>query len=448
MQFDASLDLARLRRTLDALSPAGGRLWLALILVAALLVRLCFIAAPGYTDDITIFVKWYESALAYPPSQLYARDPSINYPPAFLVVLELAAGVYRTFVHADPQHAILTTYVKALGIAFDLVAATLAYILVRRLASPSAALAAAAYFAFSPAIVYISGYWGQCDSLPVAFALGAVLLLFSANATLAWPLLAFATLIKPPILLLVPLFLLYPLVAPDAAERKRRSLGAAAGILLSLAMCEALALVFFPQPAILASSRDFIIKVARESAVFHFTSLDAFNLWALFGDFFASDRVRWGPLYMQYWAQLLFVAVAAAIYGAYAVRRSKTAFLEAAVLVFLAFFLFMPEMHERYSIYATMFAGVLLYRRPYAIAAAVLSITTLLSLEYALTNMLLSNAHVTAVNINEFAPCLVRVCALANLAVFFWPAARYLAPLAQPRTTGWLSAAGEQRAVR
>jgi hypothetical protein len=283
--------------------------------------------------------------------------------------------------------------------------------------------------------------------LPVALALGAVLLLFVGNATLAWPLLAFAALIKPPILLLAPLFVLYAFVAPDAAERKRRLLGAAAGMVLALALCEALALVFFPRPTILASSLEFIIKVARMSAVFHFTSLDAFNLWALFGDFFASDRVRWGPLYMQYWAQLLFLAIAAAIYAAYAMRRSKTAFLEAAVLVFLAFFLFLPEMHERYSIYATMFAGVLLYRRSYAIAAAVLSITTLLSLEYALTNMYLSNAHVTAVNINEFAPCLVRACALANLAVFLWPAARYLAPLA-PSRSATLLRAGEQRATR
>ena len=399
---------------------------LALVIAAGFLVRTYFIGAAGYVDDMRDFAGWLHSALTYPPNQLYQRDPPIAYPPAYAVLLELTAFTYRLLPHASNDRDLIPTLIKLLPIVFDLFGAVVAFILVGRFASFSLALAAAAYFAFDPAIIYISAYWGQQDSVPIVLALVAVLFLFSGGAWLAWPVLVFAALVKPPVVLLAPLFSIYPFAAPNASERKMRLLGAAAGIALALILIEALAYTFLPHPTASAPIRALAGQLRQNTSLFAFNSLNAFNLWALFGDFFASDLVHWGPFVMKYWAQALFVAVAAIICLAYVRRRSQIAFLEAAVLLFLAFFLFMPEMHERYESYATMFAGVLLFRRSYAIAAAILSLTTLLSLEYAMTYMYLADAHVTAVNLNEFAPCLVRLCALANVGVFVWLAARFL----------------------
>ncbi len=413
-------------RSLDALPQAWRILSLGLVVLAALLVRMPYLGAAGYTDDTNIFLRWLESALQYPPDQLYQRDPSINYPPAYAAILELTARAYRLLPHAGHDVALMRTLVKLPAILFDLAGVLVAFALVRRFASYSLALAAAAFFAFNPAIVYISAYWGQLDSVPTVLALAAVLLLFSGRALLAWPVLALAVLVKPPVLLLAPLFLIYAFAAPNAVERNRRLLGAAAGLGLALVLTEALAFAFFPHPTPLAPTQLLAAKLHQGSSLYEVNSLNAFNVWALFGDFFASDRTHWGPLIMKHWAQALFLAVAAAICWVYARRRSPVALLEAAVLMFLAFFLFMPEMHERYEIYATAFAGVTLFRRPYAVAAAVLSLTTILSLEYALTYMYLVDAHVTAVHVNEFAPWLVRTCALANLAVFVWLGAAYV----------------------
>jgi len=427
------------------LSPARSILLLTPIILLGFLERMYVAGAGRTTDDMAEFVGWFESALAYPPSQLYAHS-SLNYPPGYAFILVLTAQVYHSLVHGGHDSALIRMLIELPAIAFDLVGAVVAYVLVGRFATPPVALAAAAYFAFDPAFIYISAYWGQLDSIPAVSALAAVLLLLSGIAALAWPLLAFAALVKPPVSLLALLFLLYPFAAQSALERKRRFLGAAIGIALALTLTEALAFMFFPHPTAVAPTRQLIKELHRDSSLYTYTSLNAFNFWSIFQDFFASDRVRWGPLIMKHWAQALFVVVAALICGTYAWRRSATSFLEAAVLLFLAFFLFMPEMHERYQSYATMFAGALVFRRPYAIAAAVLSITMLLSMEYALMYLALTKVHITTVDIDMFAPCLVRLCALANLGIFVWLAGDYLSPLARSLARSLGDAAPTRRA--
>jgi hypothetical protein len=232
-------------------------------------------------------------------------------------------------------------------------------------------------------------------------------------------------LFKPPVFVLVPLLFMFPLSLPLAA--RRRAVGwSCAGIVAALALTEALAVLFFPHPTPFAALHNLVHQIVAGSSYFAVNSLNAFNVWALFEPFFASDRVRVLFVSMHLFGDLLFCAAAALICWRYAASRGAAGLFEAAVLLLLAFFLLLTEMHERYLYYAVVFFAVLLFKRPYRWSAFIVSLTLLFNLEYSLTFMYLDDARATVINRFEFAPWLVHVCSLANIGVFLWLLADYL----------------------
>lgn len=398
---------------------------LLVVLIAGLLIRVAFVQAPGYHDDMVLFYGWFRAIVNLPLGQIYAHVPDLNYPPMYVVLVELSAAVLRLFVHGPPSDAVLNVVFKLPPILFDLGGAALVYWIVRRGAGHSFALWSAAFMAFNPAIIYDSAYWGQNDSIPAVLALLAIAALMSGNMVAAWLSIACAVLFKPPVFVLVPLLFMFPLSLPLAA--RRRAVGwSCAGIVAALALTEALAVLFFPHPTPFAALHNLVHQIVAGSSYFAVNSLNAFNVWALFEPFFASDRVRVLFVSMHLFGDLLFCAAAALICWRYAASRGAAGLFEAAVLLLLAFFLLLTEMHERYLYYAVVFFAVLLFKRPYRWSAFIVSLTLLFNLEYSLTFMYLDDARATVINRFEFAPWLVHVCSLANIGVFLWLLADYL----------------------
>ncbi len=411
------------------------------MLLAGFLIRLAFIQSAGYRDDMTIFYQWFGSIAALPPGQVYAHTtPDLNYPPAYILLTELSAFVLRWFVPGTPGEAALNVALKLPAILFDIAGAALAFAIVRREAGYAFALAAAAFIALNPALIYDSAYWGQDDSIPAVLALFAIAALRSDRPVAAWVTLTFAVLVKPPVLVLVPLLLLYPLTVP----RRRRRLVAwqtGAGITAALALSEVLALTFFPHPTPLAALRNLVGQLVGGSSYFPFNSLNSFNLWAIFQPFYVSDRTHYCGLSMHLWADLLFTVTAAVIFWQYVRSRASTALFEASAIVLLAFFVLLTEMHERYLLYAVVFLAVLPFKRPYRIAGLILSLTLLLNLEYGLTFMYLDDARATMIDRYEFAPWLVHLCSLANVGILLVLLAGGCEPLRALGRSEWLRAA-------
>jgi dolichyl-phosphate-mannose-protein mannosyltransferase len=378
-----------------------------------------------YRDDMTIFYGWCASIAMLPPGQVYAQTPGLNYPPAFVLIYEASAMVLHSFVHGVPSQHVLNIVLKLPAIAFDIVGAGLAYAIVRRHAGHLAALGAAAYIAFNPAVIYDSAYWGQNDSIPTVVALFALFALSRDKIIIAWVALAIAVLIKPPVLVLLPLLVLYP-IGMGSARRRQRLVHTALGAAMALALADALAIMFFAHPTPLAAFHHLVGQLYYGSMYYQMNSLNAFNAWAILGPFFVPDSTRLAFLSMHAWGSLCFVVTALVIYVRYARIGRATAAFEASTLLLLAFFLFLTEMHERYLYYAVIFVGTLIFKRPYRYAALILSLTLLLNLEYGLTFMYLDDAHATMVDRFEFAPWLVHLCAVTNLGVFVWLLARFL----------------------
>jgi Gpi18-like mannosyltransferase len=400
------------------------------VVVAGLLIRVVFIQSAGYADDVTIFRDWFKSIAALPPSQVYAQTPGLNYPPMCVLLYELEALVLRTFVSGTPSNYVFNIAIKLPPILVDALGAALVYRIARRFADHRWALLGAAFIALNPAIIYDSAHWGQNDSIPTVLALSAIGQLLFGNTVVAWLCITAAIFFKPPVLVLVPLMLAHPLLS-TGARRRSLLLATCAGVAVGAAIAVTLAATFFPHPNVVGALLKFAHAFVSFSNAFPFSSLNAFNLWAFFQPFFATDRVKILALSLHAWSDLLFVATACSIYWRYVKSRDATALLEASALVLLAFFVILTEMHERYLYYAAFFCAPLVFKPVYRWAASILSLTLLLNMEYSLTFMYLDDAKVTAINRFDFAPWFTRLCSAANVGVLI----RLLAPFvrgAQP----------------
>jgi Gpi18-like mannosyltransferase len=392
---------------------------LAFVAVAGLAVRLALIQSAGYRDDIAIFEGWFRSIATLAPADVYAGTPGLNYPPMVVLLYEFEALIMRPFLHGTPSPAALTIAVKLPPILADAAGTVLVYAIVRRFAGHPWALLAAAFIAFNPAIIYDSAFWGQNDAIPTVLALFALYALLSGNTVVAWLSMAAALFFKPPVLVLVPLLLAHPFRFTGAA-RRGRLVATGYGIAGAALVAELLASTFFEHPNLVVATRHLIGQYLVFSNVFPYTSLNAFNVWALGAPFFSSDGTKVLGLSLHLWSDAAFAIAAGCIYVRYLKSRSATGLLEAATLVLLAFFLLLTEMHERYLYYALFFAGTLVFKRPYGYAALVLTATLLLNLEYGLTFMYLDDAKATMVDRFAFSPWLTRLCSLANIGMFGW----------------------------
>jgi dolichyl-phosphate-mannose-protein mannosyltransferase len=374
------------RRTAATVRGGVGR-DLALITLAGLVLRLLFVANPGHIVDLNTFGQWALEAADNPLDRAYEAT-NANYPPGAILVFELIGRTYRALGLSDPVS--LRIAVKAPSIVFDCLGGGVLFALAARFVGPRRALVAAALFDLNPAIIYDSSLWGQNDSITTVSALTAVWCLLAGRPVSAWIILAFAILNKPPVIVLVPLFWIHAFAGMGGPRRRHAFIQTAIGTVAALVFGYLIALPLY-----------------------------AVNVYALFGSFFAPDDVRVLFVPIKYWADAAFGAIAAVLYWRYGRMRDDHTFLEAGFLVLLAFFLVLTEMHERYLIYALTFAPALApLDRRYLWATLVLTLTQWLNLEYSLTYMWVESDKPAGIDPHEFAPVLVHLCALANIAIF------------------------------
>jgi predicted membrane-bound dolichyl-phosphate-mannose-protein mannosyltransferase len=410
------------------------------LLAAGLIIRLLFVGAEGFKNDVSTFEAWALTLSEHPLREFYAKAGFADYPPGYFFVLALIGHAYKTFVHSDPTYAVLKAMVKLPGILMDLVDGALLFAIVRRCAPLSWAFAAAAFFVFNPAGIFISAYWGQVDSVAAGFVLGALLLVLRSSAlegrrsvfvlAAAWMLLACSILIKPPAVVIAPLLIAFALVGPDARTRTTRLAGTALGI------CGGLVLAYLAACAFHAGwnpLEQFVWLYGRykyASGVYAYNSVNAFDLYALRQPFWQSDsqvipNIPIGSFVFgmpQYaWGVGLLAVACLLLLSRYVQRRDNVALLEAAFLSSLAYFILSTRMHERYVYDAFMLVPALMFvGRRYVWAALILTVTLLGNLGYSLHYLAVMDAHTPGVDPTNLMPLLSRSFAFLNVAVFFY----------------------------
>jgi dolichyl-phosphate-mannose--protein O-mannosyl transferase len=413
----------------SALGPLGA------ILGVGLLLRLLFLSSTGFHNDVSSFESWTTTLRDYPTWQFYAKAGFSDYPPGYFVVLWLLAKVAALFPSAGEPF--LRALVKLPAIAMDLVNAGVVYLIVRRYAAQSVALAGAALLALNPAAIYVSSYWGQVDSVSWGFVLIALWMVLRSGdepgktvprLTLAWLALAFSVLMKPQASTIAFLFLAYPFATSDVAVRRRRLVGTGIGVAAAFGLAGAIGLAFHPAPDVYGW---LFGRYAFGSNVYPYNTVNAFNLYALRQPFWEADNTvlqvfGFAAGTLAVWGIVLVAASTALVVGRYLQRRDDRALLEGAMLCALAFFVLATRMHERYVYGAFLLAMPLLaFGRGLVWPAIVLTVTMYLNLGYSLAYQTAMELHLQ-VDARNLWPLVSHPAAFANVLLFFWFGYLYL----------------------
>ena len=282
----------------------------------------------GYTVDTGDFISWFNTAAQQGIRPFYSVAGYADYPP-FNVYIFWAFGSLANAINLN-----MAAMVKIVPNLFDLGTAALIYFFVRKQATFKVALISTVLYAFNPAVIYNAAVWGQFDAVYTFFLVLSLMLALKSKPVPSAVVFAIGLLIKPQGIALLPLvaFLIF------------RKSGLKNLLVSVVAFTATIFAVVLPFENI-GNPVSFLINIYSSGYVYyHFTSVNAFNLWGLFG-FWTTD----GYLFYVGWA--LFGAVA--LFTLLLVhKRLKVSgdliAIFAAFMLFFAFFMLPTRIHERY----------------------------------------------------------------------------------------------------
>lgn len=332
-----------------------------ILLGIALIVRVIFslIFNTGHPTDINNFKVWgLESAKRgiYTFFQPTPVGVWCDYPPGYIYILYAFSKVYQLF---DPtfQHwggTIFTTFIKFPGIIADIFNVGIIYFLTRKYVPHVIAMSSASLYAFHPAIFYESTIWGQMDSVSTLFLLMSIIYLMEKKYASSVFITAVNCLMKPQGILLIP-FIGFVLLYKKAFKQT------AIGVLSSFALVFALTLPI---------TKDFVQVLpwlwehyTAQADLYPFSSIQAFNLWALTGVWKNDGRTLLG-LTHKLWGLILFSSLYISAIAYYVIKSKESeeskkkeisipfseniTLINASTMILTGFFMLPTRMHERY----------------------------------------------------------------------------------------------------
>ena len=305
-----------------------------MLLLVAFLVRVLLFPLQGYQNDMGTFAYWFNTAAEHGIRPFYTvvfqEYGWVDYPP-FNVYIFWAFGSLAKAVSVYGVN--IVNIIKLVPNLFDLATALLIYVFVRKQLNFKLALLATALYAFNPAVIFNTAVWGQFDAIYTFFLILSLMLALKSKPKLSAAAFAIGLLTKPQGIALAPLiaFLIY----------KKNGLK---NLLVSLLVFTVTVLVVilpfeWSNPVTFLSSIYF-----GAYGGYQFTSINAFNLWGLFG-LWVPD----GNLFILGWA--LFGAFA--VFTLYVLHKrfnvsGELLVLFCAFMLFFSFFMLPTRIHERY----------------------------------------------------------------------------------------------------
>lgn len=360
------------------------KLGVALTLAASLWVHLCLTQMPDTMGDVGMYAAWaasiegYGIEGAYFPS--FAQRFPIDYPPVFPYLLAFLSWG-RGLVDASPlgPAKALEFWIPLPAALADLATALLVYISVKRIASWRAAYLSMLLYAFNPAVLFATAYWGVMDALNIFFALLALVFLDQRRPELSWAAITLGVFTKPFAAVIALVIAAITLGRYGWARSLRCGIVSAAVSVLILA------------PLLPAHSPvEAIHRVLFDFGNMPYVTSNAHNLWWLL-----TGGVPWvsvnspavGTLSYQTVGMLLFFPFWALVCAASFVNRDLVTKYLLCALVSFGFFMTITHMHENHLFTALpLLAIVAVNSRPLAWLYAGASLTLL-------SNMLLHDPY-------------------------------------------------------
>jgi len=296
------------------------------------MVRFAFFSNQGYEEvDTRDFMAWFQTAADYGPRTFYTKT-WCDYPPFnifFFWIFGLLAKSLSLFGTS------LFTYVMKLpSNLFDMATAFLIFAFVRKRLDFKMALLATALYAFNPAVIFNAAVWGQFDAIYTFFLVLSLMLALASKPELSAVTFALGILTKPQSVALLPLiaFLIFK------KHGLRRFL---------ISLVAAIATVFVVIiPFEWVNPVTFLANIYFGAyGGYAYTSVNAFNLWALAGFWMDETPVFFAIGWMLFGALAAFV-----LYVLHKRFGSSTELLVlfSAFILFFGFFMLPTRIHERY----------------------------------------------------------------------------------------------------
>jgi Gpi18-like mannosyltransferase len=306
----------------------------------------------GLRGDIDQFVEWVHGIVTGGLPDAYDQD--LSFPPVMVYLWSLIAAVEPSFeTVTDGSDAAIRVLMKLPATIADLGLALAAAFALR--GEPRWAVTAVAVILLHPAVIDVSAWWGQYESVYLLSALAAAVLAINGRNGWAAVAIAISLMTKPQALpLLVPFAAWFWATGGWREVARAAAIGAAVIVVLWLPFLAADGPARYVQ-----NLSDY------QGGIFAVLSLRAWNVWwlvqeAAAGGAFVVDNVPvLGPLTLRHVgyaaAGLLELVVALAVIRA---PQPRTLLLALAASVLVAF-TFLTSMHERYAYGAIIFLALL-----------------------------------------------------------------------------------------
>lgn len=346
--------------------------WIAafVIVLTGLILRLLVLPYGNFVFDTSTMARWASRLTRLPLDHFYATRNLADHLPGDLWLLLSVARVHTAlFLALDFRAPSFVIALKVTAIVADLGICGMLYLLGSELGGRRAGQRAAAFYAINPASIFLSSAWGQWDSVSALLILVALWFLVRGAIQWALPVMVYATLIKPQLVILIP-FLVAAYVLHIWRETQpavRRSadirhlvvlsiLRFAAGLASAVAVVVMTTRPFGLGLPFLAGRWNLIDRLHYAADVHPYTTVNAFNAWAvlhaqaLAADQFVADSGSFliGPSF-QAWGVAL-TCISLVLIGLVMIRRwrNATTLVYALSAVTVVMFLLSTRMHERY----------------------------------------------------------------------------------------------------
>jgi Gpi18-like mannosyltransferase len=340
---------------------------LAVGVAIAIAVRWLLLPTRGLPDDLDQFVLWvhgiatsgighaYDQNVSFPPVMVYIWTVLAAIEPAFRTVTDSADPAIRILMKLP---ATLADFGLAAGVALAL------------RSQPRWAIVGFLAILLHPAVIDISAWWGQYESIYVLAALVAWLLAVRNRPGLAAVALAVAVMTKPQAI---------PFLVPFAAWYLARY-GVARTVRYAAIGAVVIAILWVPFLAA-GGPLAYLRNLGQyQNEIFNVLSVRAWNPWWLFqiaygdGSFIADSAAIAGPITLRVVgiaiAAILEALVFVAVYRHPTPRSLALGLAAASLVAFSA----LTTMHERYAFPALVFLALWLPERPVRITWIVFSV--------------------------------------------------------------------------
>ena len=306
---------------------------LAEMLLFSFLIRVALFAVPGYKNDMGTFEAWFGAAANYGLRPFYqVVSWHSGYPPFNVYLFWLFGSLAKSLsFYGTPYVAYL---IKLPSTLFDLAIAFLIFVFVRRKLDFRLSFIASELYAFNPATIFNSAVFGQYDAIYTFFLILSLMLILDSKPTLSAVAFTFAVLTKPQSIALAPL-IVFLIVKKHGWKKLATYIIATAATVMVVIL-----------PFQWSNPVTFLIDIYTVGyGAYPFTTINAFNTWALFG--------MWQPdtqaLFLIGW--IMFGALT--VFTLYVLHKrlgvsGEMLILFSAFILFFGFFMLPTRIHERY----------------------------------------------------------------------------------------------------